>query len=303
MSRRRKKYTNKCNFCDFKAIADKRYTAIQSITKHKDICCKKVKCEECDFRPKDRIDMKRHMRDIHEVMSSSTSPPLTRKRKIKEQPSSDFVQSAFEPMDVEEHGLEDLSLSFEDMDIESQEVLQQRSKFNDEKVLEKERRNDEADMLLRRRKMDDLEQKKKVDQKKLERIKIESKKQKQKRKVLKKKSKTKIALSDQIPKIRVPNIRDIPMNCKHLLKDDDVLYVVPGDGCCGPNCGAAFLFQDEVYGPKLCIQMNKFVAKHWQLRYKLITKCSKKTPFIRKLGGGEVKFTDPKKLIKFLENS
>ena len=61
------------------------------ITKHTDICCKKGKCEEFDFRPKDRIDMKRHMRDMHEVMSSSTSPPLKRNRKIKEQPRSDFV--------------------------------------------------------------------------------------------------------------------------------------------------------------------------------------------------------------------
>ena len=51
----------------------------------------------------------------------------------------------------------------------------------------------------------------------------------------------------------VPNIRSIPENCKHLVNIDDVLYVVPGDGCCGPNCAAAFLFHDEKYGPNLRI--------------------------------------------------
>ena len=58
----------------------------------------------------------------------------------------------------------------------------------------------------------------------------------------------------------VPNIREIPVNCKHLVKKDDVLYVVPGDGACGPNCRAAFLFEDEVFGPKLRKRMNHFFA-------------------------------------------
>jgi hypothetical protein len=46
----------------------------------------------------------------------------------------------------------------------------------------------------------------------------------------------------------IPNLRSISVNCRHLVNDGDVLYLVPGDGCCGPNCGAAFLFQDEVFG-------------------------------------------------------
>ena len=80
---------------------------------------------------------------------------------------------------------------------------------------------------------------------------------------------------------------------------DDVLYTVPGDGCCGPNCAAAFLFEDEVFGPKLRKSMNRFMAKHWNIRYKLITKCSPGHPFVRKLGNKTIKLTDPKKLIRF----
>ena len=77
------------------------------------------------------------------------------------------------------------------------------------------------------------------------------KNRKQKNKDAKKKINIKKLASNISPPIKVPNIREIPQNCKHLVDKDDVLYTVPGDGCCGPNCGAAFLFNDEVYGPKL----------------------------------------------------
>jgi hypothetical protein len=105
------------------------------------------------------------------------------------------------------------------------------------------------------------------------------------------------------PKFRVPNIKEVSANCKHLVNIDDVLYVVLGDGCCGPNCGAAFLFNDEVYGSRLRRKMNIFMAKHWHKKYKNITNCSEENPFERKLRGGEVKFTDPSKLVKFLLES
>ena len=36
---------------------------------------------------------------------------------------------------------------------------------------------------------------------------------------------------------------EIPNNCKHLVKEDNVQYIVPGDGCCGPNCAAAWLLK------------------------------------------------------------
>ena len=104
--------------------------------------------------------------------------------------------------------------------------------------------------------------------------------------------------------LTVPNIRNIPDNCKHLVNKDDVLYLVPGDGCCGPNCASAFLFQDEVYGPKLRRQMNIFFADHWYDRYQYVTQCSEDHPFVRKLGGGgEANYTDPQELIKYLKHS
>ena len=89
-----------------------------------------------------------------------------------------------------------------------------------------------------------------------------------------------------------------------MVNEDDVLYLVPGDGCCGPNCTAAFLFQDEVYGPQLRRLMNILFADHWYDRYQYISQCSIEYPYIRKLGGGgEVKYTDPVKLIEYLRSS
>ena len=95
----------------------------------------------------------------------------------------------------------------------------------------------------------------------------------------------------------------IPENLKHLFNQDDIVYEVPGDGSCGPSSAAAHLFQDEIFGAKLRREMNKFVVKHWEIRYKYITKCSKETPFVRQLGYGKIVHTDPKKLLKYLSES
>ena len=70
--------------------------------------------------------------------------------------------------------------------------------------------------------------------------------------------------SENVPKFTISNIKEIPENCKHLVQEEDVLYVVPGDGCCGPNCGAALLLGDEAYGPMLRRKMNLHMADHWE---------------------------------------
>ena len=143
-----------------------------------------------------------------------------------------------------------------------------------------------------------------------EEVKIESiqklnKQRKQKLKDDKKKRKKKGInknTSDKVKKV-VPNIKPVPRNCVHLVNAVDVVYTVPGDGSCGPNCASAFLFKDEVFGPKVRRRMNQFTAKHWYKRYQYITQCSEDHPFVRKLGTGEIKYTDPVRLIKYLTHS
>ena len=96
----------------------------------------------------------------------------------------------------------------------------------------------------------------------------------------------------------------MPENIAHLVKNGDKIYSVLGDGACGPNSASAFLFKDEVFGPKLRRNMNRFLVRHWEKRYKYLTQCSEGHPFVRNIGGGgHISFTDPQKLMKYLETS
>ena len=177
----------------------------------------------------------------------------------------------------------------------------------DDKIKEKARKHEERDLLSQVEKETKNVKKRKAKEVKEESVKQSKKKQKQKEKDDKKKERKKQKASVKSSKCGrrfiISNIKDIPDNCKHLVKQGDVLYVVPGDGCCGPNCAAAFLFSDEVFRPKLRKRMNAFFVKHWYTRYQNISQCSEGHPFKRNVKGGEVQFTDPKKLLKFLKNS
>ena len=55
---------------------------------------------------------------------------------------------------------------------------------------------------------------------------------------------------------KVPNLKNIPPGCRHLVNQGDIAYVFPGDVACYPNCAAAFFFYDEVFGP------NEFVSNN-----------------------------------------
>ena len=119
-----------------------------------------------------------------------------------------------------------------------------------------------------------------------------------------KRSRKKSIKSEKVVTYRVPNIKPIPRNISHLVNKGDVLYVVPGDGSCAPSSASAFLFKDEVFGTQLKRKMNRFLAEHWEKKYKFKTQCSETSPFIRKIGGGgEVSFTDPEKLLEYLRKS
>ena len=75
-------------------------------------------------------------------MSASTSPTLKRERIIQE-----AILPETESMEIEEDCLNDLSTSFEDMEIADSEddLFISRSKLIDEKVIEKQRRNASAE--------------------------------------------------------------------------------------------------------------------------------------------------------------
>ena len=193
----------------------------------------------------------------------------------------------------------------EDLDINDQELIQERSNLMDRKIIEKERTELEKNLKLEKKKEDEETKKRLAKGKKLEQGKLLNKKHKQKLKDVKRRKNRKSKSVENVPhnddvQVVHNNIRPVPENCKHLVSIDDVLYVVPGDGCCGSNCAAAFLFHDEVYGPRLRKTMNIFIAEHWYDRYQYISQCSPGHPFVRKLGSISKQYTEPEKLIAFL---
>ena len=303
-----KKYYNKCDKCEYTADAPKRYVALQLHQKHKESDCASrtnkscVQCCQCEFIAYNSMIFKRHMRDEHNMKTGSISPPQKHRKYVN--------ANSIEPMDTDDQNVIDLSESLEDMVIDTleAEIMEERSKLMDDKISEKERIDDVKETLLKNKrdeaetKRDDIEARKHEQSKKLNKKRKQS--LKDQRKNVNKKSKQSQNVFKQTKKpAYITNIKDVPKNCKHLVKANDVLYIVPGDGCCGPNCGAAFLFHDEVFGPKLRRKMNIHMAKHWNVRYKHITQCSPGHPFQRKLGNRLVRFTDPEKLIEFLIKS
>ena len=93
-----KKYTQKCDSCDFEPIADKKYLAFRLITSHRNSCCpnkmrktkNRIKCNDCDIPINEISNMKRHMRDVHADKTDSTSPPQ-KKKKNKVEDSNDSI--------------------------------------------------------------------------------------------------------------------------------------------------------------------------------------------------------------------
>ena len=139
--RNMKTYTNKCDDCCFEAEAYKKYQTVQMMLKHKETCLTKkdhTKCEQCNYTAKNSLDMKRHMRDNHEVLTSSTSPPPKRKRK---QEPSDLT----EEMEIDSN-VKDLSFVMEDMVIEENEE-ETLSRRMDEKIRMKSNRKEAEDVL------------------------------------------------------------------------------------------------------------------------------------------------------------
>ena len=267
------KYQKKCDGCDFEVRADRKYLVVRKMLSHRNNVhtdnISRNKCDECNITFNGISNVKRHLRDAHNFSTYSTSPPPKKSRGVKEK------------RDTEEEKM--------DIEISEDEIMKSRSMRQDEKVEAKNRRNIEEDQIFQKKK-EELEKQSLMQ---LEAEKVEKKNEKQRIKNQKKKSGKNKKSND--------NIKEVPPNLKHLVNKGDVVYVVPGDGICGQNSGAAKLFQDEKFGPDLKRKSNLFFAEHFYKKYQYKTQCSVDSPYRRNIKGEEVVFTDPNELIKFLK--
>ena len=302
-----KNYYNECEKCGFISNASRRYVALQQLLKHKEYCTGgnktnrgeiKKSCTQCKYVGKDTLSLKRHLRDEHNIKKDSISPP--HKKQKKEETGK--IEEAIE---IKSTGVKDLSESFEEMDIdETVSGSKLLSDAMDKKIKDKEKSDGQAEKRI-------LDERKEAERKKEEEdelMRLNNKKRKQSLKDSRKANNKKNKKNDNVLKKtnsseKVPNLKEIPKNCRKLVKEDDIMYVVPGNGACAANSAAALLFGDEVFGPKLRGRMNKHLAKFFYKRYQNITQCSPGHPFVRKLAGTEVCFTNPDELISFLTKS
>ena len=147
-----RKYSNECDRCDFKVEDNKKYIVAQKLVKHKKTDCDnkivpQFNCVQCDFRAKDSLSLKRHMRDVHESLTASTSPPPKRKRKQSVVKDEEITE-----MDAEEESVKDLSFKLEDMEIDvvertEEEIYIERSDMMDRKIAEREKEMEEKDTI------------------------------------------------------------------------------------------------------------------------------------------------------------
>ena len=309
-----KNYSSKCKECDDQFETKRKYKLIQKVLKHKEGCSKAKSlnkndcksdhktgsCEVCGFIAKSEPNIKRHLRDKHGVMSVSTSPPPKKTKVVVE----DKFLNDSEKMEIDskEINVDEPDAEHEEMEVDS--IEKQLSLRMDEKVIAKAKKIEEEEIsYANKRKHKELRDKE-IEKQEEEDLKKITKQNKQKVKNEKKKMRKKSMKAEKIDINKIPNIMMVRDDVSHLVNKGDKIYVVPGDGSCGPNSAAAFLFGDEVFGRQLKQKMNKFMGHHWEKKYKYKTGCSEESPFIRKLGGGgEVVFTDPEKLKEYLINS
>ena len=169
----------------------------------------------------------------------------------------------------------------------------------DRKVTKKQQKIDENEKKWEEKKLIEEKRKKDLEENIKKSVKKSKKLNKQRNKDKRKRINKK---QNNESKTENTKIKNVPLNCKKLVNEGDMVYIVPGNGACASNSAAAHLFHDENLGPKLRIQMNQFLAKHYE-HYKNIFPCSEEEPFIRRLKGEEIIFKDLEELKKFLLTS
>ena len=138
-----KVYSENCENCEFKIVAERKYLALKILSKHKREKHAKI-CSECDFNALNLQELKRHLRDTHGKISISTSPPAKKKRRGEE-----VEKENPEDMETDEN-VSNLSSQVEekesnkmDIDIEdSEKIKRELSDKMDMKVKNKQQKID-----------------------------------------------------------------------------------------------------------------------------------------------------------------
>ena len=205
------------------------------------------KRDDCRFNIKNRTRVKSHKNNIHE--KAPRSPAKKRQKTAAEEVSKDIVEElimqihdATETEAETDKELKELEkLSFEEIRIDEQfmddkKVEKLLSDQRDQKILDKQRKEDEEEA-----------SKQKALNRNLELLKGQEVKKRKRDNSLKYKKKVRSIENSKLPK----GFKHIPSNLKVHFPKDHVLLLIDADGACGISGGAAHMFADKSQGKAL----------------------------------------------------
>ena len=256
MSTNHTKKELKCKVCK-EATKDKK-----SFNEHIRIHETRVyECEMCKFTTKNENQFKEHIEHTHKTKNKSDATPVEESDRMEVDESE---QTEIEKSEEEKEGQE----------------RAKRSEMQDKKIIENQRKQEEIDVKMK------LE-KEAAEQKEVE----ENRKRKEEEAIERRKRKASIKQQKKVAKKKLnklpPGITEIPDNLKHLVDKGDLQLLIPPDGACAPNAGAAHLFKDPKFGPNFRMLINKFIVDRWDFYKEKIP-----FPYVRKVGvkGENVRF-------------
>ena len=143
----------------------------------------------------------------------------------------------------------DTKESSQEAQMYEEQILDDRSRFRDEKVIMKEKQMEEEEIKYQEKKKIESESAKKVEKKK-------SQKKRKKKSI---KGKQAQPTSKQLP----PKFRNVPENVKPFVNEDDVVLEIIPDGAFGFNAPSAHIFEDQKEGQKLRHVINVHIVDQW----------------------------------------
>ena len=240
------------------------------------------KCDICNYKCKSISEMEKHKNTNHVEMRS----PKSKRCKTNHDKQDDDVVSNNddEPMDVDD------------------EVLSQRSKAQDDKILIKRKKDEEKELKFevekRKQTIKDIE-----DEKKRKRqMSLEKKKSKKKSK--KESVKYSVGTDDKTKVLVNKNkMKEIDIKYKEVFAEagidiqNYVVYSVKPDGACGSNCASLHCHRDQSLGQYVRNNTNQYVVNFWPFFKDFYS-----FPMTQKVGSKNRAFKTEEEYLNFLKS-
>ena len=221
----------KCDECEITFTGDVTWENLKNLTNHKRSNHEKltesdmkINCDECDFTSKGVHDLKRHHRDVHKLMTNSTSPPPKKHR--------ESILEKTESVKIILKDVIELAMSTEvqsKTETTNHTVPPQKAKWTQAQPPAPPQAP--SAQLPAPSHQPDVKEPKPPAQ-----------------------------TNESLP----PWLKEIDEDIRHLFEYDDVEHPTIGNGACGSNGAALHFYRDQTLGQYLKRNINNFQVDHWE---------------------------------------